>query len=65
MKKKLEVDVGDLENSLEHANAANIESQKNIKKLQDYIRKAQVNIFLYVNFLLVCLGNTQIIYYYC
>ena len=42
MKKKLEADVGDLENSLEHANAANMENQKSIKKMQDYIRKAQV-----------------------
>ena len=42
IKKKLEADVGDLENSLEHANAANMENQKNIKKIQDYIRKAQV-----------------------
>merc|ERR1711893_236487 len=34
MKKKLEADVGELEISLEHANANNADTQKNIKKYQ-------------------------------
>merc|ERR1712029_333279 len=38
MKKKLEGDVLDLETSLEHANAANAESQKNIKMIQQLLR---------------------------
>jgi hypothetical protein len=41
-RKKLEADVSDLETALEHANAANIESQKTIKKLQLNLREAQV-----------------------
>merc|ERR1712110_1228298 len=40
-KKKLESDVGDLEMSLEHANANNVETQKAIKKYQIQIRDAQ------------------------
>merc|ERR1719429_157406 len=34
MKKKLEADVGELEMSLEHSNANNVETQKAIKKYQ-------------------------------
>ena len=41
MKKKLESDVVDLETALEHANAANMESQKAIKKYQQGLREAQ------------------------
>merc|ERR1712078_465881 len=41
MKKKLEADVGELEVALEHANAANQESQKTIKKYHEQIRGAQ------------------------
>merc|ERR1711923_178117 len=41
MKKKLEGDVLDLETSLEHANAANAESQKSIKMIQATIREVQ------------------------
>merc|ERR1719481_2462797 len=41
MKKKLEGDVLDLETSLEHANAANAESQKNIKMIQQRLREVQ------------------------
>merc|ERR1719213_276467 len=41
MKKKLEADVGELEISLEHANANNADTQKNIKKYQGQIREAQ------------------------
>merc|ERR1711909_183527 len=41
MKKKLESDVGELEMSLEHANANNIETQKAIKKYQGQIRDTQ------------------------
>merc|ERR1712241_1402225 len=41
MKKKLEADVGELEVALEHANAANMETQKTIKKYHEQIRGAQ------------------------
>jgi len=41
MKKKLESDVGELDMSLEHANANNVETQKAIKKYQNQIRDAQ------------------------
>merc|ERR1712033_142687 len=39
MKKKLETDVVDLGVALEHANAANAESQRNIKRIQTTIRE--------------------------
>ena len=42
-RKKLECDVLDLETALEHANAANLESQKSIKKLQLNLREAQAS----------------------
>merc|ERR1719479_50329 len=41
MKKKLESDVGELEISLDHANAANIETQKVIKRYHQQIRDLQ------------------------
>merc|ERR1712020_608189 len=41
MKKKLESDVGELDTSLEHANAANVETQKSIKTLNARIRDVQ------------------------
>merc|ERR1711899_715814 len=41
MKKKLEADVVELEMSLEHANAANQETQKSIKRYHQQIREAQ------------------------
>merc|ERR1712150_448239 len=41
MKKKLESDVGELEVSLDHANAANIETQKVIKRYHTQIRDVQ------------------------
>merc|ERR1719251_793633 len=44
MKKKLESDVLDLDTSLEHANAANQETQKNIKKYHLSIREAQAKL---------------------
>merc|ERR1739846_75046 len=44
MKKKLETDVLDLDTSLEHANAANQETQKTIKKYHDSIRDAQAKL---------------------
>merc|ERR1712045_782580 len=40
-KKKLETDVMDLETALEHANAANAETQKTIKKYQLGLRETQ------------------------
>merc|ERR1712218_400563 len=44
MKKKLESDVLDLDTSLEHANAANQESQKSLKKYHLQIRDAQAKL---------------------
>ena len=44
MKKKLEADVGELEVALEHANAANMETQKTIKKYHQMIRDAQTKL---------------------
>merc|ERR1712055_322568 len=43
-KKKLESDVGELEMSLEHSNASNVETQKSIKKYQLQIRDAQAKL---------------------
>merc|ERR1711970_1255163 len=40
-KKKLEADVLDLDTALEHANAANAESQKSIKMIQQRLREVQ------------------------
>merc|ERR1711983_327842 len=44
MKKKLESDVNELEVALEHANAANQETQKSIKKYHQSIREAQARL---------------------
>merc|ERR1711902_94802 len=44
MKKKLEADVSELEVSLEHANAANQETQKVIRNYHQKIRDAQTNL---------------------
>merc|ERR1712127_919598 len=44
MKKKLEGDVIDLDCSLEHANAANAETQRNIKTYQLSLREAQAKL---------------------
>merc|ERR1719361_2722147 len=44
MKKKLEADVVELEMSLEHANAANQETQKSIKRCHQQIREAQTKL---------------------
>merc|ERR1711893_546729 len=44
MKKKLEADVSELETSLEHANAANAETQKTIKRYHQQIREAQAKL---------------------
>lgn len=44
MKKKLEADVVELEMSLEHANAANQETQKSIKRYHTQIREAQAKL---------------------
>merc|ERR1711973_1058969 len=44
MKKKLETDVLDLETALEHANAANAETQKTIKKYQQTLRDTQARL---------------------
>jgi len=44
MKKKLESDVLDLDTALEHANAANAESQNSIKSIQIRLREVQVRL---------------------
>merc|ERR1711899_35516 len=44
MKKKLETDVSELEMALDHANAANLETAKTIKKYHQNIREAQVKL---------------------
>merc|ERR1712152_35856 len=44
MKKKLEADVSELDVALEHANAANIETQTTIKKYHQQIRDAQAKL---------------------
>merc|ERR1719510_2916224 len=44
MKKKLENDVLDLDCNLEHANAANAETQKTIKNYQRSLREAQAKL---------------------
>lgn len=43
MKKKLESDINELEIALDHANKANVDAQKNIRKYQDQIKELQVN----------------------
>merc|ERR1712223_444381 len=43
-KKKLETDVLDLEGNLEHANAANSETQRTIKNYQMSLREAQAKL---------------------
>merc|ERR1711878_111001 len=44
MKKKLESDVSELDTALEHANAANQDTQKSIKKYHQQIREAQAKL---------------------
>merc|ERR1711992_239813 len=44
MKKKLEADVAELDVSLEHANTANVETQKTIKQYHSTIRDAQAKL---------------------
>ncbi len=41
MKKKLESDINELEIALDHANKANAEAQKNIKKYQQSLKELQ------------------------
>ena len=38
-------DVGELESALDTANAVNIETQRNIKRLQESIRQSQVKVY--------------------
>ena len=44
MKKKLETDVLDLETGLDHANAANMETQKTIQKYGQQVREIQTKL---------------------
>lgn len=41
LKKKLESDINELEIALDHANQANADAQKNLRKYQDQIRELQ------------------------
>lgn len=41
LKKKLESDINELEIALDHANQANAEAQKNVKRYQDQMRELQ------------------------
>ncbi len=44
MKKKLESDINELEIALDHANKANADAQKNIKRYHEQIRELQASI---------------------
>merc|ERR1711976_470487 len=44
IKKKLELDIGELDSALDHANFANAELQKNIKLYQDRIREKSLQL---------------------
>merc|ERR1712113_218485 len=44
MQKKLEADVNELDTALEHANAANADTKKTIKKYHEQIRAAQAKL---------------------
>jgi len=44
LKKKLESDINELEIALDHANKANADAQKNIKKYQEQIRELQLQV---------------------
>jgi hypothetical protein len=44
IKKKLESDINDLEIALDHANKANADAQKNLKRTQEQIRELQIAI---------------------
>ncbi len=44
VKKKLEADINDLEIALDHANKANADAQKNLKKYQEQIRELQMQV---------------------
>uniref|UniRef100_A0A1I7XLC0 Myosin motor domain-containing protein n=1 Tax=Heterorhabditis bacteriophora TaxID=37862 RepID=A0A1I7XLC0_HETBA len=44
MKKKLESDINELEIALDHANKANVDTQKNLKRHQDNIRDLQAQV---------------------
>jgi myosin heavy chain 6/7 len=44
VKKKLESDINDLEIALDHANKANADAQKNLKRTQEQIRELQLQV---------------------
>ncbi|VDM62063.1 unnamed protein product [Angiostrongylus costaricensis] len=44
MKKKLESDINEFEIALDHANKANVDAQKNLKKYQDSVRELQLQV---------------------
>ncbi len=44
VKKKLESDINELEIALDHANKANADAQKNIKKYLEQIRELQMQV---------------------
>ncbi len=44
MKKKLEADINELEIGLDHANKANMDAQKNIKRYLEQIKELQMQV---------------------
>lgn len=49
VKKKLESDINDLEIALDHANKANADAQKNLKRHQEQIRELQIQVIVNFN----------------
>lgn len=47
LKKKLESDINELEIALDHANQANVEAQKNVKRYQDQMRELQQQVCIF------------------
>lgn len=50
LKKKLESDINELEIALDHANQANAEAQKNVKRYQDQMRELQQQVCIFERF---------------
>jgi myosin heavy chain 6/7 len=44
VKKKLESDINELEIALDHANKANSDAQKNLRRFQDQIKDLQMQV---------------------
>ena len=48
MKKKLQSDINELEIALDHANKANSDAQKNLRRFQEQIKELQMQVRLSV-----------------